>query len=102
MPFRNTFKLSESGGFSMIELLISTTLVLIIFGGVAGFMVVVNRQFVDERPRLLAIGNVQAATDTIVRLIRSSGSRPASCPGGFAVPPLAPSAPAAGRGSWYS
>ena len=94
--------LSDNSGFSLIELLISTTLVLIIFSGVTGFVIVVNRQFVTQRTRIIAVNNGEAAADTIARLIRLSGSRPSNCAGSFVVPDITPSDAISSSGSWYS
>lgn len=85
----------SSKGFSLIELMIAMTIVLMVLGILASILAGINYQLKTQRPRLEAINNVQTATDTIVRLIRMAGNRPGSCISTFLVPPPTPSTPLA-------
>jgi prepilin-type N-terminal cleavage/methylation domain-containing protein len=89
------FKNSSSKGFSLIELMIAMTVVLIVLGILASILAGINRQFRTQRPRLEAVNNAQTVADTIVRLVRMAGNRPVNCASTFLVPPPAPSAPLA-------
>jgi prepilin-type N-terminal cleavage/methylation domain-containing protein len=84
-------KNSPSKGFSLVELMIAMTIVLMVLGILASILAGINYQFKTHRPRLETINNVQTAADTIVRLIRMAGSRPVNCPDAFLVPAPMPS-----------
>ncbi len=88
-------KTSGSKGFSLVELMIAMTVVLIVLGILAAVLAGINYQFRTQRPRLEAVNNTQTAADTIVRLIRMAGSRPVNCPSTFLVPSPTPSSPLA-------
>ena len=85
----------SSKGFSLIELMIAMTVVLMVLGILASILAGINYQFRTQRPRLEAVNNAQTTADTIVRLLRMAGNRPVSCPSTFVVQPPAPSAPLA-------
>src|SRR5689334_15589901 len=70
-------------GFSLIELTISMTITLMIISGVAVGLSALNSQFNSQKQRLNATNNAQMAIDSMVRVIRMSGSRPASCASSF-------------------
>jgi type II secretory pathway pseudopilin PulG len=89
------FKNSPSKGFSLMELMIAMTVVLMVLGILASILAGINRQFRTQRPRLETINNAQTVADTIVRLIRMAGNRPVNCASAFLVPPPVPSAPLA-------
>jgi prepilin-type N-terminal cleavage/methylation domain-containing protein len=82
----------SSKGFSLIELMIAMTIVLIVLGVLASIMAGINNQFKTQRPRLEAVSNGQTAADTIVRLIRMAGNRPLNCVSTFLVSTPVPSA----------
>ncbi|MEO6588242.1 MAG: prepilin-type N-terminal cleavage/methylation domain-containing protein [Pyrinomonadaceae bacterium] len=88
-------KKSASTGFSLVELMIAMTIVLLVLGILASIMSGINYQFKTQRPRLEAVNNAQTAADTIVRLIRMAGNRPTNCASTFLVPSPAPSSPLA-------
>lgn len=88
-------KNSSAKGFSLIELMIAMTVVLIVLGILASILAGINYQFRTQRPRLEAVNNAQTTADTIVRLIRMAGNRPVNCASTFLVPSPAPSAPLA-------
>jgi prepilin-type N-terminal cleavage/methylation domain-containing protein len=84
-------KNSRSKGFSLIELMIAMTIVLMVLGILASILAGINYQFRTQRPRLETVNNAQTAADTIVRLIRMAGNRPTNCPSTFLVPAPTPS-----------
>jgi len=88
-------KKSSSKGFSLVELMIAMTIVLMMLGILASILAGINRQFKTQRPRLETVSNVQTAADTIVRLIRMAGNRPVNCLSTFSVPSPVPSSPLA-------
>jgi prepilin-type N-terminal cleavage/methylation domain-containing protein len=88
-------KNSPSKGFSLIELMIAMTVVLMMLGILASILAGMNYQFRTQRPRLEMVSNVQTAADTIVRLIRMAGNRPGNCPSAFLVQSPVPSVPLA-------
>lgn len=98
MPINSTKKLGLSGqnqnGFSLLELLIAMTVVMIMLGFVAMLLAGVQKQFNRQRPRADAINNAQTAMDAMVRVIRMAGTKAANCPVTFQVTPLKPSLPA--------
>lgn len=83
----------DTRGFSLIELLIATTVVLVVLGIITSILAGMNRQFSTQRDRIESGNNAQAAADTIIRTIRVSGNRPVDCDPSFIVPPPAPSSP---------
>ncbi|HXG85497.1 MAG TPA: prepilin-type N-terminal cleavage/methylation domain-containing protein [Pyrinomonadaceae bacterium] len=88
-------KNSASKGFSLVELMIAMTVVLITLGILSSILAGINYQFKTQRPRLETVNNAQTAADTIVRLIRMAGNRPLNCPAAFLVAAPAPSSPLA-------
>jgi prepilin-type N-terminal cleavage/methylation domain-containing protein len=91
MPSLNSkFSDSASKGFSLLELMIAMTIVLIMLAVLASILAGVNYQFRTQRPRLESLNNAQTAVDTVIRLIRMAGNRPVNCLSTFQV-----SAPAA-------
>src|SRR5215204_4246907 len=80
------FRDSGSKGFSLLELMIAMTIMLIMLAVLASVLAGINYQFRTQRPRLEAINNAQTAVDTIVRLIRMGGNRPVNCLSTFQVP----------------
>ena len=93
-------KHSDSRGFTLIELMIAMIILLVTLGILTVIMSGMNRQFRDQRPRVEAVNNAQAAADTIARLIRMSGNRPTTCAAAFTVGNPTPSV--AGTGGYYS
>jgi len=93
-------KYSASPGFTLVELMIAMIILLVTLGILTVIMSGMNRQFRDQRPRVEAVSNAQAAADTIARLIRMSGNRPTTCAAAFAVGNPTPYV--AGTGGYYS
>jgi Tfp pilus assembly protein PilW len=81
---------SASKGFSLLELMIAMTVMMIMLVVLGSVLAGVNHQFRTQRPRLESVNNAQTAIDTIIRLIRMAGNRPVNCPSTFQV--LAPAA----------
>src|SRR5688572_3647902 len=77
---------SASKGFSLLELMIAMTIMLIMLAVLASVLAGVNYQFRTQRPRLESVNNAQTAVDTIIRLIRMAGNRPINCLSTFQVP----------------
>ncbi|HSK71246.1 MAG TPA: type II secretion system protein [Pyrinomonadaceae bacterium] len=92
MPnFLSKLKHSNSKGFSLVELLIAMTIVMIMLAVLSTILSGINYQLRTQRPRMEAVSNAQMAVDTVVRLVRMAGSRPLNCPDTFQVQALAPS-----------
>lgn len=84
-------KKTRQNGFSLIELLIAMTIVIIMLGFVALGISGIQKEFKDRRPQMEAIANAQTAMDSIIRVVRMAGVKPAYCANGFQITPLAPS-----------
>jgi type II secretory pathway pseudopilin PulG len=71
-----TFKKKPSGeaGFSLIEMLIVMTIMIIILGVLGSVVSGVETIYAQQRPRTEAINNANAAMDMMTRLIRLSGN----------------------------
>ncbi|HEX8736119.1 MAG TPA: prepilin-type N-terminal cleavage/methylation domain-containing protein [Pyrinomonadaceae bacterium] len=82
---------SSAKGFSLIELMIAMTIVLMMLAILASILASFNYQYRTQRIRLEAINNAQTAADTIIRLIRMAGSRPVNCDSSFQPQALTPS-----------
>ena len=65
-------------GFSLVELLIVSTVLLVVLGIISGIVQAVQRSYARERPRIEAVNNATAALDTIVRIVRMAGNNPNS------------------------
>lgn len=89
-------------GFSLAELLIAMTVVMIMLGFVAAGIFGVQREFRLRRPQMEAVASAQTAMDTIVRVVRMAGVKPAVCANGFQITPLAPSAPGGDNDGTYT
>ncbi len=89
-----------SRGFTLIELMIAMTILLIMLAALATILLGINRQFRTQRPRLEAVSDAQLAVDTITRLIRTARNRPTTCQTSFVV--SNPTPYVAGSGSYFS
>lgn len=63
-------------GFSLLELLIVSTVMLVVLGIISGIVHSVQQNYARQRPRIEAVSNASAAMDTIVRTILTSGNNP--------------------------
>lgn len=88
-------------GFSLIELLVAMTVVIIILGFVAALIAGIQREFNTQRPRVEAVNNVQIAMDEIIRIVRMAGTKSSACAGSYSIVPLTPSG-ALGGGTYGS
>jgi type II secretory pathway pseudopilin PulG len=102
MKMKANVKKIRARGFSLAELLIAMTVVMIMLGFVAAGIFGVQREFRLRRPQMEAVANAQMAMDAIVRVVRMAGVKPASCANGFQIAPLTPSAPDAGNNGAYT
>ncbi len=83
-------------GFTLVELLSVTVIVLITLGMTAAMLTSTQRAYGAQRDRVEATHQARAAADTIARLVRMSGNNPF----GMALTPLA--ADPDGNGAWDS
>ena len=74
-------------GFSLIELLVVTVILVIILGILGQMVVRVQRDYTSQRQLIEAQNNARTAMDTMVRLIRMAGNDPESFPGLQAIDP---------------
>lgn len=63
-------------GFSLVELLISSTVMLIVLGMISGIAHSVQQSYSRQRPRMEAVNNASAGLDAIIRLTRMAGANP--------------------------
>lgn len=63
-------------GFSLVELMMVSTVLLVVLGIISGIVQAVQTSYARERPRIEAVSNATAALDTIVRIIRMAGNDP--------------------------
>lgn len=63
-------------GFSLLELLISSVVLIMILGMIAAVAQSVQQSYARQRPRMEAVNDATAAMDTIIRVIRMAGSNP--------------------------
>jgi prepilin-type N-terminal cleavage/methylation domain-containing protein len=81
-------------GFSLVELLIVSTVMLVVLGIISAIVQSVQRNYAQQRPRIEAVSNASAAMDMMVRIILTSGNNPnniASFPS-TATPAIVPAA----------
>ena len=68
-------KKSEAG-FSLIELLIVSVIIVFIIGMIGGIVTGVQRSYSKQRVQTEALNDATAALDMITRLIRMAGNNP--------------------------
>lgn len=66
----------DERGFSLVELLIVSTVMLIVLGMISGIAHSVQRSYSQQRPRMEAVNNATAGLDTIIRIARMAGANP--------------------------
>lgn len=71
----------NTAGFSLIELLIVSVILVFIIGIISGIVTNVQSSFTRQRPRTEALNDATAALDIITRLIRTAGNNPNSIGG---------------------
>ncbi len=64
------------GGFSLLELLVATTVLLAVFGIAVQLLVRLHRDYQTQRSRFAIEQDARASLDTMVRLARIAGSNP--------------------------
>ena len=77
MKKSNTYSVvNDMRGFSLVELLIVSTVMLIVLGMVSAIAHSVQRSYSQQRPRMEAVNNATAGMDTIIRIVRMAGANP--------------------------
>lgn len=84
---KNDFVKNKQAGFSLIELLIVSVILVMIIGIIAGIVTNTQRAFTQQRPRTEALNDATAALDMISRLIRQAGNNPNNIAGLQAINP---------------
>lgn len=64
------------GGFSLIELMISLTILSLVMGALMTAVVRVQRGYVDQRERVRAQESLRVAQMTLITILRSAGADP--------------------------
>jgi len=77
-------------GFSVVELIIASTIVVIVLGILSTIIFGVNRIYSQQRPRMEAVSDANAALDLMARLIRMSGNNPEEIAGLRGIDPGVP------------
>ncbi len=80
----------KENGFSLIELLIASVIVLMILGILSTIILGINRTYSQQRPRIEAVNDATAALDMIGRLIRMAGNNPSDIAGLQGIDPGVP------------
>jgi type II secretory pathway pseudopilin PulG len=75
MKSHQSQKTGESG-FSLIELLITSAILIFVIGIISSLVTNVQRSYSQQRPRTEALNDATAALDIITRLIRTAGNNP--------------------------
>lgn len=79
-------KTNESG-FSLVELLIVSVILVFTIGIIGGIVTNVQRSYSQQRPRTEALNDATAALDMMTRLIRMAGNNPNGISGLQAIDP---------------
>jgi type II secretory pathway pseudopilin PulG len=77
----------KQGGFSLIELLIVSVILVFVIGIIATIVNNVQSSLVRQRPRTEALNDATAALDMLARLIRQAGNNPNNISGMQAIGP---------------
>lgn len=77
----NTTNKSEESGFSLIELLVVSVILVFTIGIISGIVTGVQRSYTEHRPRTEALNDATAALDMMTRLIRTAGNNPGEISG---------------------
>lgn len=84
---KNVEQRKSEFGFSLIELLITSTILVVIIGIISGIVTSVQRSYNIQRPRTESLNDATAALDTMTRLIRMAGNNPNGISGLQAIDP---------------
>ncbi|MDH3493059.1 MAG: prepilin-type N-terminal cleavage/methylation domain-containing protein [Acidobacteriota bacterium] len=87
---KTTVKKKNQKGFSVVELIIAGTIVVIILGILSGIIFGINRTYSQQRPRMVAVSDANAALDLMARLIRMAGNNPSEIAGLQGIDPGVP------------
>jgi type II secretory pathway pseudopilin PulG len=80
-------KNNHQAGFSLIELLFVSVILVFIIGVIGGIVTGVQRAFSQQRPRTEALNDATAALDMLSRLIRQAGNNPNNVTGVVPINP---------------
>lgn len=78
---KNTAHNKNESGFSLIELLIVTVILVFIIGMMGGIVTNVQLNYSRQRARTESLNDVTAALDMMTRLIRTAGNNPGGISG---------------------
>ena len=84
---------SKESGFSLIELVIVSVILVFTIGIIGGIVIGVQRSYTQQRPRIEALNDATAALDMMTRLIRTAGNNPSGISG---LQPIDPGTPVSG------
>jgi type II secretory pathway pseudopilin PulG len=84
---KNTNQNKNESGFSLIELLIVSVILVFIIGIIVGIITGVQRNYTQQRAQTEAINDATAALDLMTRLIRTAGNNPNNISGFQALNP---------------
>jgi type II secretory pathway pseudopilin PulG len=84
---KNTPLNKKESGFSLIELLVVSVILVFIIGIIGGIVMGVQRSYSQQRVQTEAINDATAALDMLIRLIRTAGNNPYSISGFQALDP---------------
>ncbi len=87
---------SKESGFSLIELLMVSVILVFTIGIIGGIVTGVQRSYTQQRPRTEALNDATAALDMMTRLIQTAGNNPGGISG------LQPIDPGTAVGGTYS
>ena len=69
-------RFGQARGFSLIELLIVTAVLIVILGLIGSIMITVARQYISQQALIDASQNARVALDLMLRLARVAGNNP--------------------------
>ncbi|NNE67418.1 MAG: hypothetical protein HKN33_12700 [Pyrinomonadaceae bacterium] len=83
-------KITRQSGFSLIELTIAGVMLVIVLGILSSIIFGINRTYSQQRPRMEAVNDANAALDLMSRLIRMAGNNPGEIAGLQGIDPGVP------------
>ena len=87
-------KEKDQSGFSLVELVIAGVILLMILGILSTIVIGVNQSYTEQRPRIEAVNDANAALDLMERLVRMAGNNPEGIAG---LQGLDPGTPTSGQ-----
>lgn len=83
----NFSSLKNQKGFSLMELVIASSILLMILGILSTIMLGVNKSYTQQQPRIEAINETTAVLNLMSRLIRMAGNNPNGISGLHGIDP---------------